>query len=116
MEKHRQFIIAALKPIKDEIVEPNSPDVKSFEFDDEKKFWKYLTSDCIHKISKECDAWFIDTYEDQYLYPDKLPIAIEIISKAVKQKKNADFADYLLKTKELMELALDCNTFFIFSF
>ena len=116
MEKHKHYIIAALKPVKDELFEPSSPDVKSYELDDEDKFWKFLTSDCIQEIVKNCDALFIDTYEDQWLYPDKLPVAIEIVSKAIRQKKNALFIDYLEKTKELMEVALTHNTFFVFSF
>ena len=64
----------------------------------------------------KCNADWLDDYEEQTLYPDTLPIAIEIVSKAIKQKKNIDFKDYLEQTKELMEIALTNDTFMEFRF
>jgi len=118
MEKdvQRRYIIAALAPIKDDLPEPFDSSTKTYEFTDDKKFWDYLTSDCIAEIGDKCEALFIDTYEEQWIYPDKLPIAIDILSKAIKQKKNAYIKDYLEQTKELMEIALTHNTFFLFLF
>lgn len=115
-DEQKRYIVAALKPFKEDLPEPFDEGTKTYEFADNKKFWDYLTSDCISEIAEKCDALFIDTYEEQWLYPDKLPIAIEIVSKAIKQKKNASFVDYLEQTKELMELALTHNTFFVFMF
>ena len=115
-EEHGRYIIAALKSFKEDLPEPFEEGTKTYEFTDNKKFWDYLTSDCIIEIGEKCDALFIDAYEEQWLYPDKLPTAIEIVSKAIKQKKNASFVDYLEQTKELMELALVHRTFFMFSF
>ena len=112
----RRYIVAALKAFKNDLPEPFDEGTKTYEFTDNKKFWDYLTSDCISEIAEKCDALFIDTYEEQWLYPDILPIAIEIVSKAINQKKNAAFKDYLEQTKELMELALTQNTFFVFMF
>ena len=94
-DEQRRYIVAALKAFKDDLPEPFDEGTKTYEFTDDKKFWDYLTSDCISEIAEKCDALFIDTYEEQWLYPDKLPIAIEIVSKAIKQKKNfKEFLDH----------------------
>lgn len=115
-DERKRHIVAALKPFDNDLPEPFDEGTKTYEFSDDKKFWKYLLSDCISEIGDKCDALFIDVYEEQWLYPDKLPIAIEIVSKAITQKKNASFIEYLKQTKELMQLALENNTYFIFMF
>ena len=46
--------------------------------------------------------------------PGVLPIAIEIVSKAIKLKKYAAIKEYLEKTKEFMELAISLDTFIQF--
>lgn len=51
-------------------------------------------SDFINEIAEKCNTDWLDDYEEQPLFPDTLPIAIEIISKAIKQRKNADIIDY----------------------
>lgn len=112
----RKLIIAILDPTVGDDWKLSSSKVVYYEFKDEKKYWKYLTSDCISRISEECDAWFIDDYEEQDIHADKLPIAINILDEEIKKKKNAYFVDYLIKTKELMELALKANAYFEFMF
>lgn len=89
----------------------DDPNIKVYEFNDSAKFSKYIMSDFINEIAEKCNADWLDDYEEQPLFPDTLPIAIEIISKAIKQRKNTDIIDYLEQTKELMEIALANDTF-----
>lgn len=93
-----------------------SSNLKVYEFTDPQKFGKYIMADFINEIAEKCNAEWLDDFESQILYLDKLPLAIEIIQKAIKQKKNASFIDYLKITKEMMELALSLGTFIEFSF
>ena len=121
MEKKHLFgkkrIVAALtKNVDSEFYELDDPNIKIYEFTDPDKFDKYIMSDFIHEIAEKCNADWLDDGEEQTLFPDTLPIAIEIVSKAIKKKKNADFKDYLEQTKELMELALANKTFMEFLF
>ena len=119
MQKNNATIsVPLIKPVKDFIFLPNmkEDEVKVFQFTDYKKFMKYVESDFIYEIVEKCHADFLGYCEDEVLYPDTLPIAIEIVSKAIKLKKNADIKDYLEKTKEFMELALSLNTFIQFDF
>lgn len=94
----------------------DSSNLKVVEFTDPKKFGEYIMGDFIYEIAEKCNAEWLDDFETQILYPDKLPTAIEIINKAIKQKKNASFIEYLQITKEMMELALSLGTLFEFSF
>lgn len=113
----RKIIVAALsKSVDSEFYELDNPNVKVYKFDDPTKFEKYITADFIHELVIKCNADWLDDYEEQTLYPDTLPTAIEIVSKAIKQKKNADIKDYLEQTKELMEIALTNGTFMEFLF
>ena len=113
----RKIIVAALsKSVDSEFYELNNPDLKIYKFDNQIKFDKYITSDFIHELVVKCNADWLDDHEEQTLYPDTLPTAIEIVSKAIKNKKNADFKDYLEQTKELMEIALANGTFMEFRF
>lgn len=122
MVEHKNYsgykcIVAALsKEVDYDNYEFDNPNIKIYEFNDPAKFSKYIMSDFINEIAEKCNADWLDDYEEQPLFPDTLPIAIEIISKAIKQKKNADILDYLKKTKELMELALANGTFMEFCF
>ena len=112
-----KYIVAALTKDVDEMnYELDDPKVKVYEFTDPNKFGKYIMADFIYEIAEKCNADWLDDYEEQTLYPDTLPTAIEIVSKAIKQKKNADFKDYLEQTKELMEIALVNGTFMEFLF
>lgn len=94
----------------------DNPYIKVYEFNDEVKFKKYISSNFIKKIVEKCSADWLDDYEEQPLFPDVLPVAIQIVTEAIKQKKNSDFVDYLEQTKELMEIALINDTFMEFCF
>ena len=112
-----KYIVAALTKNVDEMnYKLDNPEIKFYEFTDPIKFSKYIMADFIYEIAEKCNADWLDDYEEQTLYPDTLPAAIEIVSGAIKQKKNADFKDYLEKTKELMEIALANDTFMEFLF
>ena len=104
------------KPEKDFIDDVDSPNVKTIRFTNQDKFKKYIYADFVYEIQQKCNADFFDEYESEVLYPDMLPAAIEIVSKAVEQKKNSYFKDYLVQTKEMMELALSLGTFVQFNF
>lgn len=108
--------VPLVKPDKDFIDNINSPNVKVIRFKDQAKFKKYIYADFVYEIQQKCNANFFDEYENEVIYPNMLPVAIEIVSKAIKQKKNAEFKDYLEQTKEMMELALSLNTFVQFDF
>ena len=113
----RKIIVAALtKNVDSEFYELDNPEIKIYEFKDPDKFDKYITADFIHELIEKCNADWLGDYEEQTLFPDTLPTAIEIITKAIKQKKNAYFKDYLEQTKELMEIALANDTFMEFIF
>lgn len=110
-------IVAALsKEVDYDNYDFDDPNIKVYVFDDPVKFSKYIMSDFINEIAKKCNADWLDDYEEQPLFPDTLPIAIDIVSKAIKQMKNADVVDYLEQTKELMEIALANDTFMEFCF
>lgn len=115
---HKYIIVPLIKMNEDTYVKEklSSPRLKVIEFTDPLKFGKYIMADFIYEISEKCDAEWLDDYESQIIYPNKLPTAIKIISKAIKQKKNTLFVDYLKETKEMMELALSLNTFINFAF
>ena len=113
----KKTIVAALtKNVDSEFYELDNPEIKAYEFTDRKKFDKYITANFIHEIIKKCNADWLGDFEEQTLFPDTLPTAIDIVSKAIKQKKNADIKDYLEQTKELMEIALTNGTFMEFLF
>lgn len=112
-----KYILAALSTkINENNYEFDNANIKFFEFDDPKKFNAYINADFIYEIIEKCNADWLDDFEEQILYPNDLPTAIEIVSKAITQKKNVTFVDYLNQTKELMELALAKKTFFAFRF
>lgn len=115
---HKYLIVPLIKMDEDSYAkeELSSSRLKVVEFNDSEKFGKYIMADFIFEISKNCDAEWLDDFESQIIYPDKLPTAIEIVSKAIKQKKNFSFVDYLKVTKEMMELALSLDTFINFAF
>lgn len=115
---HKYIVVPLCKMDEDEFIkEPtSSPRLKVIEFTDPKKYGKYIMADSIFEIVEKCDAEWLDDFESQILYPDKLPTAIEIVSKAIKLKKNASFVDYLEQTKEMMELALSLGTLIEFAF
>ena len=69
----------------------------------------------VEEINKACDI-ICDMYETEEIFPDKLPSAIAIVSKYLKNKKFADIRDYLEKTKEFMEKAIELDTALIFHF
>ena len=110
-------IVAALsKEVDYDNYDLNDPNIKFYEFNDPAKFDKYISSNFIKEINEKCGADWLGDYEEQPLFPDTLPTAIEILSRAIKQKKNADILDYLEQTKELMEIALANDTFMEFCF
>lgn len=110
-------IVAALsKEVDYDNYEIDDPNLKVYEFRDPAKFSKYIMADFINEIADKCNADWLDDYEEQVLFPDTLPTAIEIVSKAIKQKENAEILDYLEQTKELMEIALANDTFMEFRF
>lgn len=115
---HKYLVVSLVKMDEDTFVKQklDSSNLKVVEFTDPKKFGEYIMADFIYEIAEKCDAEWLDDFETQILYPDKLPTAIEIINKAIKQKKNASFIEYLQITKEMMELALSLGTLFEFSF
>lgn len=114
--EHNEIIMVPLISKEQDWATDDESGFKIVEFTDDDKFLKYLYSDAMHLICKECNAWFIDLYEEQTIYADKLPGAISILDKEIKKKKNAYIADYLIKTKEMMELALKLNTYIEFVF
>ena len=122
MEEQKKYsgykcIVAALsKLVNYEDYDIDDPNIVVFEFNDPIKFEKYITSDFIKEIIEKCHADWLDNYEEQPLFPDTLPVAIEIVTKAIKRKKNSDIVDYLKQTKELMEIALANDTFMEFCF
>ena len=116
MGSHKYIVAALTKKVDEMHYDLDDPNIKVYEFKDPSKFSKYIMADFIYEIAEKCNADFLDDYEEQTLYPDTLPTAIEIVSKAIKKKKNADFKDYLEQTKELMELALANKTFMEFLF
>ena len=91
-------------------------EVKIFVFTDHNKFMKYVSSDFIFEIAEKCNADFLGYCEQEVLFPDTLPTAVEIVSRAIDSKKNSDIKDYLEKTKEFMELAMSLDTFIQFNF
>ncbi len=110
-------IVAALsKDVDYDNYDLDDLNIKIYVFDDPNKFSKYIMSNFINEIAEKCDADWLDDYEEQVLFPDTLPVAIDIVSKAIKQKKYDDILDYLEQTKELMEIALNNGTFFEFCF
>ena len=113
---HKYIVAALTKDVNEMNYDLDDPNVKVYEFTDPNKFGKYIMNDFIYEIAEKCNADWLDDYEEQTLYPDTLPTAIEIVSKAIKQKKNADIKDYLEQTKELMEIALTNGTFMEFRF
>lgn len=115
---HKRIVVPLIKMDEDTYAKEkfSSSRLKVVEFTDPKKFSKYIMADFIFEIVEKCDAEWLDDFESQIIYPDKLPIAIEIVSKAIKQKKNVSFVDYLEVTKEMMELAMSLNTFINFIF
>lgn len=86
-----------------------------FKLSDPKKFDLYCYSDFMDEINKACGI-ICDMFETEEVYPEKLPLAIEIVSKYLKNKKYADIYDYLEKTKEFMEKAIELDTVFVFNF
>lgn len=95
------------------------PDAKEdevvvFQFSNYKLFEKYVYADFIYEIAEKCHVDFLGRYESDILMPDVLPTAIEIVSKAIEQRKNAAIKVYLEKTKEFMELAISLDTFIQF--
>ncbi len=110
-------IIAALsKDVDYDNYDLDDPNIKIYELNDPIKFKKYTNAKFIDEIVTQCDADWLDDYEEQTLFPNVLPKAIDIVSKAIAQKENADIIDYLLKTRELMEIALKNDTFMEFCF
>lgn len=110
--------VPLVKPKKDfiDFQELKENEIKVLRFEDYEKFMKYVSADFVYEIVEKCNADFLGYCENEVLYPDTLPTAIEIVSKAIKQKKNAVFKDYLEQTKEMMELALSLGTFVQFDF
>lgn len=115
---HKYLIVPLIEMDVESFAKENlsSNKLKVFEFTDPQKFGDYIMADFIYELAEKCNAEWLDDYESQILYPNTLSTAIAIVSKAIKQKKNASFVDYLEKTKEMMELALSLNTFIDFSF
>ena len=116
-QEHNASICVPLKKTgKDFVFLPDAKndEVVVFRFSDYKLFEKYVYADFIYEIAEKCNADFLGRYESDTLMPDVLPKAIEIVSKAIKQKKNAEIKEYLTKTKELMELAISLDTFIQF--
>lgn len=112
-----KFIVAALnKTVNENTIKLDDPNIRYYEFSDSEKFQKYIMADFIYEISKKCNADWLDDYEEQILFPETLPLAIQIVDRAIKQRKNTEFKDYLEQTKELMEIALQNETFMGFLF
>lgn len=112
----KRIIVALSKKVDAEYYDFDNPEIEVFEFNDQDKFNKYITSDFINEIAEKCNADWLGDFEEQTLFPSALPTAIKIMSKAIEQNKNEDFVDYLEKTKEFMEKALANDTFMEFSF
>ena len=113
---HKYIVAALSKNVNEMDYDLGDTNIKYYEFKDPEKFNKYISADFIYEIAEKCHAEWLDDYEEQTLYPDTLPVAIKIVSKAIRLKKNADFKDYLEQTKELMEIALTNETFMEFLF
>lgn len=113
---HKYIVAALSKSVNEMDYDLGDTNIKYYEFRDPEKFNKYISADFIYEIAEKCHAEWLDDYEEQTLYPDTLPVAIEIVSKAIQLKKNADIKDYLEQTKELMEIALTNETFMEFLF
>ena len=109
------FIAVPLKKNKDNDYPLLPETFLEFKLNDPKKFDKYCYSDFMEEINKACDI-ICDMYETEEIFPDKLPSAIAIVSKYLKNKKFADIRDYLEKTKEFMEKAIELDTALIFHF
>ncbi len=116
-QNHNASICVPLKKTDKDFVflpEAKEDEVMVFCFSDYKLFQKYVYGDFMYEIAEKCHADFLGRYESDTLMPGVLPIAIEIVSKAIKLKKYAAIKEYLEKTKEFMELAISLDTFIQF--
>ena len=85
-------------------------------FEDPDLFSDYIYSDFVDRLIDECGAEWLSDWEECTLTPDVLPRAIKIMEESIQDSDNARIVDYLIVTKEMMELALSLDTFFVFSF
>jgi hypothetical protein len=116
-QRHCASICVPLKKTdKDFVFLPDAKEdeVIVFQFSNYKLFEKFVYADFMYEIAEKCHVDFLGRYESDTLMPDVLPTAIEIVSQAIKQKKNAAIKEYLEKTKEFMELAISLDTFIQF--
>lgn len=75
------------------------------------QFLELFKMGVFEKINEKCDI-IIDEFEDEILELNKIPSAIEVVTKFISENDNAD----LVELKKMLELAVAFNTIVGFDF
>ena len=111
----RRFIVPLTKN-RDAEISTDPKECMVYVLRNEYLFQKFISSHAVEKMNEKLGTWFIDEYETQYVELKDLPDMINLINEEIRNPLNKDILLYLKKCRDMMKIALEVGTFFLFNF